>query len=77
MTTFRSFFESFGYEAAMDVYYRLGGDGKKSIAHPDFPGFYIHPNGIVSPDVPISKEHQPLFDPLKVNSFGTYSDDVW
>ena len=78
MKSFTQFLESksFGLETTVEMYYRLGGDGKKSIDHPDMPGFYIHPNGIVSPDVPEGNEHQPLFDPRKIDSFGAYSDLV-
>lgn len=60
MKTFLEFVE---LEDAFELYRRLGGDGKKSIKHPTMPGFYLHPNGIVSPDKPEGDEHQPLFDP--------------
>lgn len=66
MRSFTQFLESksfAGLESVVDVYYRHGGDGKRSIPHPDMPGMYIHPNGIVSPDMPEDDEHVPLFDP--------------
>jgi hypothetical protein len=66
MKTFAQFMESFGLETAVEMYYRLGGDGKKSIPHPDLEGFYIHPNGIVGPDLPAGSEHLPMFDPLEL-----------
>lgn len=71
MKTFVQFVESFGLESLMDVYYRLGGDGKKSIPHPEIEGFYIHPNGIVGPDLPEGTEHHPAFDPLKIDQMQT------
>ena len=78
MTTFRQFVESqsFGLESGVDIYYRLGGDGKKSIDHPDLPGFYIHPNGIVSPDLPVDKEQQPMFDPRTTDSINGSCSDI-
>lgn len=70
MQTFTQFVESktfAGLSDAMELYRKLGGDGKKSIEHPDMPGFYLHPNGIVSPDKPEGDEHQPLFNPYLVS----------
>jgi hypothetical protein len=71
MRTFTRFLENktfAGLESAMDVYYRCGGDGKKSITHPDMPGYWLHPNGIVSPDRPEGDEHVPIFDSAELAS---------
>jgi hypothetical protein len=61
-----NFFEFFELLSAMDLYYQLGGDGKKSIPHPQMPGLYLHPNGIVSPDLPQGNEQRPMFDPTEL-----------
>ncbi len=66
----------FEYERTVDMYRRLGGDGKKSVPYPGFPGFWLHPNGIVSPDQPQGTEHQPIFDPYADESFGTINPEV-
>lgn len=76
MTTFRQFVESFGLESGVDIYYRLGGDGKKSINHPDLPGFYIHLNGIVSPDLPEGNEQHPMFNPLTTDAINGSLTDI-
>lgn len=81
MKTFRKYVEtrlteSFGFESAVDVYKRLGGDGKRSVEYPGMPGWYIHPNGIVSPDMPAGEEHMPIFDPYHQDAAKGYFGNV-
>jgi hypothetical protein len=69
----RTFFEMFELLTTLELYYKLGGDGKKSIPHPTLEGFYLHPNGIVSPDLPEGDEQMPMFDPKDIHEgIGNY-----
>lgn len=61
--------ESFSLETTVEMYKRLGGDGKKPVEYPGVPGWYLQPNGIVSSckgrqrDGDNPGEHEPIFDP--------------